>query len=310
MPRLRRSVERLDWEATRSVVDGRISRAIKSYIRSAGLSASAFGEGHSELAKLQNRSEPDYNHAGLPVAYGFKYLPRAVTSTLGAFFLAGDVDVPTSVLDIGAGSLPTALALNLIAPRARVELTAIEPSSAMVQLGSQIDVGAVSVFHERASLEDLLDHDQWDEQQFDFAIMNCLLSYRHRSASPEWWDQIGTAIGRLTSPPSTVVVIEPPDKQDIMNSLIAGLLNTGWYEEERFTSDEFPDDFTFEYDLQRLTTQRGHYLDLTPPETLTADARKLLGPPHPVSTWNPYQKQRVVILRERGTAGGDDLPFE
>ena len=105
-----------DYQNWSSEIDSFLVEVVNKYIDAENISVEAVKTGFDELKKLRQKTDPDYNQSGVPVAYTFLYLPRkiiATTAILSHYFREDNALIPHQVLDIGSGTNAVSIALGL-----------------------------------------------------------------------------------------------------------------------------------------------------------------------------------------------------
>lgn len=200
-------------------------------------------------AALRNYKEPDYHSTAITLAYALEYMPRRVTSIVGALRLAPrPIEPIRRVLDIGSGTGATSLAIQLIIASGsslfdqKVVVVGLDPSPAMHDFARRLDLPSVTHAAKIGGWESLEHVTQ--KGYFDLAVMSACLPYG--CDDPESvgffgdhvWNAAATALRDSLTAWPLMVAIQPFVKNDILSlstrRLAGTVLRTSGYSTRRF----------------------------------------------------------------------------
>jgi SAM-dependent methyltransferase len=295
----REDLDARSWWAILEELDWRIEAAVEDAIRGRFLGAGELATGFSELVKLRRGREPDYDRAGVAVAYAFRYLPQRVACILGALTLVANRAAPQRVLDLGSGSGAGLLALDLWAADSSMEVVSLEPSSDMQEFARGLFHGPqIAQSHLKNNLADLLsERVALEPQSFDLVLLSACLPYGYEHSTP-----LAEVVGQLTRPPAAIIIIEPQAKKAELQKLSKALVETGYYSAFDYCCHDLPEQIRYPRMLTRLTLLLQHYEDhVRHNACLSLGGRTMLGDPaYPAKSWNglPSYKDRVLLCLE------------
>ena len=118
------------WTEVVRAIDSGAADAIRQDIAARALDPCDIVAGYRQLYALRNGEEPDYGVRGLATAYGFLYLVHRAASIAELLQPAIGVSERCRILDLGAGSGASVLALAALR-LSDIEVVAVEPSREM-----------------------------------------------------------------------------------------------------------------------------------------------------------------------------------
>lgn len=245
-------------------------------VRELGMSEVA--NGFTQLAGLRGGEEPDYNARGLGTAYLLYYCAKRAANAAVAFANLQQTEEPVRVLDIGAGTNATSLALSLVHPTTAFAVTAVEPSREMIIAGSQIlaELPNITVKSQESTLEQLLDQDVLPGERFDLVTMSAMLPYGWRKSSLAQRVEFGERLLARMESGGRVVVIEPGAKHRELASF-QGCLDRTHAKGARILEIALPYPQSREMLLPRTTAVLQRWFpSLQPSEKLSNDAREIV----------------------------------
>jgi SAM-dependent methyltransferase len=277
-------------------LDEQLESATRDYVRSRSLSAGDIASGFSELARLRTQQEPDYSHAGLPVAYAFRYLPKRVACIVAALTRLPDPGCPRRVLDIGSGSGATSIAMGLLGPDLPIEIDAVEPSPSMRAFAQCFPLDShISLSQSSGTLEKIVAGDiTLGPEGYDLIMMSACLPYDSRVARcPAAWQRWAA------SSSAALIAIEPQAKAAQLGQLGKSLRHLRHGAVAEYCCHDLPAVLQCPLTLPRTTKLlRGYHARIAVSDRLTGPGLSMLGrPPHAVDTWNEHgaRKERVLV---------------
>ncbi len=197
------------WVRLADGVDRGVFAIWDAYSAGHPIAADQLAEGFSTLGALRLGREPEYGSVGTAAAYVLVYMVQRTASIALALDAAGLRAEPLRVLDIGAGTGATALALRLIG-RHTDRLTCVEPSAEMrsfIPLKSGLDVAV------EATLEGVLAQETLAGERYDVVVLSACLPYGWRPGSGRTGvAEFGAMLRNRLVEGGTIVLIEPPAK--------------------------------------------------------------------------------------------------
>jgi hypothetical protein len=209
---------------------------VRRYVRDLGIRASDLAHGYSELAKLFDGQEPNYNEPGVPIAYAFKYLPRRVALLLGLLDHCPShiLDSFNSVLDVGAGSGAAAIAAEIALPRLLARWHHCEPSAWMTRFFRSLDLRiALETRVSTLRLGEISRH-SLKIDAYDLIMLSAALQYDMEVGAS--LIEGACRVHDVSRRGSRLIVIEPKSKIGIMNRFISVLEHMGWMREMEATT--------------------------------------------------------------------------
>jgi len=218
-----------DWAAIIREVDAVTARAVALDRERRHITFDELAGGFSELAKLRQGEEPDYDARGLGTAYLLYYLARRALNTADACLELGELTGEIRVLDIGAGTNAGALALAAAFPAARFLVDAVEPTPEMAAAGefAGTELPNLALRPVAATLDDILQQEALPGEAYDLVMMSALLPYGWRKDTLIERVEFGEQLLLRLRPGGHILVIEPRAKLDELEVFEGCLERTG-----------------------------------------------------------------------------------
>ena len=197
------------WTLLCDGVDREVSGLWERYAATGAVTAGQIAAGFSNLAELRQGREPAYAADGTGAAYVLVYMVQRTASLVLAFDAAELPSRPLRILDIGAGTGATAVALRVI-ERREDAVTFVEPNAGMrsfIALKPELDECL------EATMEDVLSQATLGGERYDLIVLSACLPYGWRPGSGRGGEaEFGAALRNRLLEGGQVILIEPPAK--------------------------------------------------------------------------------------------------
>lgn len=240
-------------------VDEYVSLIINDYINSIYVDnlKECIQQGFEELEKLRKGQDPNYDLAGVPVAYAFKYLPRkiiAMTAVLSHYFRAENVPIPEKILDVGSGTDAVSIALGLFRKQMSFKITAIEPCSYMRQFSMfRPSLPNLEISNVDGKLGDWFQH--LNNKYYNLIFMSSILQNSFNNLTDSWWLTWTHDLYKASTNNARLILIEPSVKGKLVNKMKLAMESSGWIlKEQLLLNDLFPNVANKGRKLQKLTS--------------------------------------------------------